>query len=147
MKIYCEHGSLTREIRKLAGSGNVELVHFPYDPDSHTHRIRSIAALSDAQIRDLNLPVKDLPGAIADISGSDRFDEICSIIGAAHRRDILHVDSAYKSGCSAFLTQDKDILKHRTQLEEVLGIRFFNPSTDTDLCNLRQFVADRGVRR
>jgi hypothetical protein len=35
MKVYCEHEVLTFAIKKLARSRRIELVHFPYDPDSH----------------------------------------------------------------------------------------------------------------
>jgi len=138
-KIYCESGSLTKDIKKLGRSGSVELVHFPYDPDSHTRKIPDIATPSNAQIQDLNLPIEDLPGTIADYSGSEHFDEICSIIGreAQYRRDALHIDSAFNHGCSAFVTQDSDILNHKTELERLLGIRFFRPSEWTDL---EQFV-------
>lgn len=139
MKIYCEHGALTPQIRKLGRSGRTKVVHFPYDPDSRSRHISSMARPSNARIRDLNLPIKDLPGAIADYSGSCHFDEILSVLGREHRRDALHVDSAFKSGCSAFITQDSDILKHRARLEGLLGIRFFHP--DADLSDLDQFIA------
>ncbi len=76
---------------------------------------------------------------IADYSGSYHFDEILSIFGREHRRDALHVDSAFKSGCSAFITQDSDILKHKARLEGLLGIRFFHP--DAELSGLEQFIA------
>jgi len=46
----------------------IELVHFAYDPDSRSHHFSSIANPSAAQIRDLNLQIKDLPCTIADYS-------------------------------------------------------------------------------
>ena len=64
MRVYCEHGALTVEIKAWARTGRIELAHFPYDPDSHSRRILGIAEPSNAQIRDLNLPIKDLPGTI-----------------------------------------------------------------------------------
>jgi len=52
-------------------------------------------------------------------------------VGGQHRRDVLHLDSAYKSGCSCFLTGDKtDILANREALSELLGLRFFHPNDD-----------------
>lgn len=56
--------------------------------------------------------------------------KISEIIGPNHRRDALHVDSAHKSQCRAFVTRDTDILKHRETLEQLLGIRIINPDTD-----------------
>jgi len=144
MKVYCEHGALTFAIRKLARIARIELVHFPYDPDSHTRRIPGIAEPSTAQIRDLNLPIRNLPAAIENYKGSKRFDEILSILGRENRRDALHVDSAFKSGCLVFITQDSDILKHKAQLQDLLGIRFFHP--DVDFRDLELVIAsDSGV--
>jgi hypothetical protein len=137
-KIYCEHGSLTKNIRASCLRARVTLVHFPFDPGSQTSKIRSVANPSKAEIRDLNLPIKDLPGAIADYAGSHCWDEVLSIIGPSNRRDALHVDSAFKSGCVAFVTDDSDILEHKAQLEDLLGIRFFRPD---EFSNLEQFVA------
>jgi hypothetical protein len=47
---------------------------------------------------------------------------------------MLHVDSAFKQGCLAFVTPDQgDILKHKTELERLLGIRLFHPDEWSDL--------------
>jgi hypothetical protein len=139
LRIYCEHGSLTAEIRQLCREGNIELVHFPFDPDSHTRKT-GIAAPSEAQIRDLNLPIASLPGTIADYSGSRHLTEIVSTIGESNRRDALHLDSAVRSGCSAFITDDSDILQHKAQLEILLGIKLFSPGERRDF---EQFIEDK----
>lgn len=127
-KIYCEPGALTREIRNLGKLENVVFVHFPYDPDSHTRLTRS-ATPSSARICDLNLRIRDLPGTIEEYSGSTHLAEILTILGRQNRRDVLHVDSAFTEGCFAFVTPDRGhILRHKTALERLLGIRFFHPS-------------------
>jgi hypothetical protein len=137
-KVYCETGALTQEIKKLGKSGSVALVHFPYDPCSHIRTLAGIAMPSNAKIRDLNLPINDLPGTIADYSGSMHFAEIFSILGG-QRQDALHVDSAFRQGCLAFVTPDRgDILKHKVELEKLLGIRFFHPDEWGDL---ERFIA------
>jgi hypothetical protein len=137
-KVYCEAGALTQEIKNLGESGSIALVHFPYDPCSHTRSLTAVATPSSAEICDLNLPINELPGTIADYSGSIHLAEILSILGG-QRRDALHVDSAFKQGCLAFVTPDKgDILKHKTELERLLGIRFFHPNEWSDL---EQFLA------
>jgi hypothetical protein len=141
IRVYCEHGALSGQIKEFRRSGRIELVHFPYDPDSRSRCVSSIAIPSEAQIRDLHLPIKDLPGAITDYSGSCHFGEIRSILGHQHRRDALHVDSAFKSGCSAFITQDSDILKCKTQLQAILGIRFFHAYADAT--DLEQLIVGR----
>jgi hypothetical protein len=138
MKIYLEHGAVTEEIKKLGQNGRVELVHFPYDSDSHIPKIADIAAPSKARISELNLPIKDLPGSLADYSGSVHLKKIFSILNNGRREDALHVDSAFKHGCSAFVTKDSDILGHRQELQSLLGIKFFHPNEWSDL---RQFIS------
>jgi hypothetical protein len=88
------------------------------------------ADVSAAQIKDLNLPIRDLPGAIACYSGSDRLYEILTIIGHNNRRDALHVDSAFKSGCKIFVTTDSHILQHKERLHALLAICFLNPRSE-----------------
>jgi hypothetical protein len=138
MKIYCETGALTKNVKILGRNPNIELVHFPYDPDSHSRKITSIAVPSCAELQDLNLTIAELPGQVSDYWGSVHFGEILSIIGHLNWRDALHIDSAVKTGCSAFVTQDTDILKHTSPLEKLLGIKFFS---DSDICGLEEFVA------
>jgi hypothetical protein len=135
MRVYCEHGALTREIKKWAREGRIELRHFPYDSSSHGPRILELAEPSAAQIRDLNLPIRGLPGPISDYKGSEHLHEILAIVGQANRRDALHVDSALKSRCAAFVTADSDILNHKAELSSLLGIRFFNPPLNSATLN------------
>jgi len=137
-KIYCEHGALTREMKELRRSGNVELVHFPYDPDSHTQKM-AVATPSKARIGDLNLSMEELPGLLTDYVPSSRFSEILNVVGGANRRDALHVDSALKEGCVAFVTCDGDVLKHASELEILLGIKFYHPTQYRDL---QQYISE-----
>ncbi len=143
MKIYCEQGALTKEIKELGRRRNIELVHFPYDLGSHTRKIHGVATPSKAQFQDLNLSIAELPGAMTDYKGSPHLEEILLVIGSSNRRDALHVDSAFKQGCVAFITPDKEhILEHKTELESMLGVRFFHFS---EWSNLEQFVAGSGA--
>lgn len=137
MRIYCEHGALIPEIKAWARDRRIELIHFPYDPDSHTPHSQ-IAEPSNAQIRDLNLPIKNLPGPIGGYKGSEHFEKILRILGREHRRDALHVDSAFKSRCAIFITRDSDILKHKAELLDLLGIRFLDP--DVELSDLELLI-------
>lgn len=129
MRVYCEHGALTPGLKKWAREGRIELLHFPYDADSHSRKIRRVAEPSGGQIRDLNLPIRDLPGSISDYKGSEDFQKILEIVGRGNRRDALHIDSAFKSQCVAFITTDSDILQHKERLQALLGIRFFHPNS------------------
>ncbi len=142
MKIYCEVGALSADIRALQRQGLIELVNFPYDPDLRTQKIPRLAVPSEAKIRDLNLPICELPGTIADYTGSNLLASIFDIIDTQHRRDALHVDSAVKTGCAAFVTRDRDILDHRADLESLTGIRFYHPDKDNEA--LQAFVEAAG---
>ncbi|SRR5216683_3986936 len=130
VKIYCEPGALSPELRALQRAGAIELVHFPYDPDLRTKDIAPSATPSEAQWRDLNTTWDELGGSWDDFEGSEHHAAITKIIGAEHRRDILHMDSAYKSECAALITADSDILDHTEELEALLGIRIFNGRKD-----------------
>lgn len=132
MRVYCEHSALTKTIRDLQAQGLITLLHFPYDPDSRSRALATLASPSDAQIRDLNVPIADLPGAFDDYAGSKHYHAILKMVGAANRRDALHVDSAFKSGCPLFITCDSDILRCREVLAALLGIVFLHPDRDRE---------------
>jgi len=138
MKIYCEHGAITTGLRALQREGLIELVHFPYDPESRARPIAPTAMPSDAQWRDLNVSWEELKGTWDDFTGSEHLPEIRRIIGPENRRDTLHIDSAAKTGCVAMITVDRDILDHRNELEALLGLKFFHPTNDEH--EFRRFV-------
>ena len=141
VKIYCEHGALTSALRSLNRKGRIELVYFPYDPDSRAAAITPTATASETQYRDLNLRYGELSGTYDQFQGSAVLAKIREIVGHQHRRDCLHLDSAYKSGCAAFVTRDSDILKHRRDLEDLLGFPIMNP--DEDYARLLQLLPEK----
>ena len=130
MKVYCEHGALTSKLRALQRSDIIKLVHFPYDPDSRSRHLAATANPSATQWRDMNVTWDEAQFAWDDCGGSQHLAAIRQVIGPEHRRDVLHVDSAFKSGCACFVTVDQDILAKRQKLESLLGIRFFHPERD-----------------
>ena len=128
-KVYCDHGSLTQDLRHLQAADRIEIVTFPYD--DMCHKIKTKAIPSAAQIRDLHMPINQLPGTFDDYQASDRLTDIQTILGNNTRCDALHVDSAAKSGCSHFFTMDKNhILAKRAELQQLLGIKFLHPRDD-----------------
>lgn len=133
MRVYCEHGALTSQLRAFRNAGRVELIHFPYDKDAHSRHIERTAVPSEAQYRDLNLTYGELRWKSGDFSGSEQLEPIRAILGPANRRDALHVDSAYKSRCDCFITRDRGILSKRAKLEALLGLRFFHPDEDWEV--------------
>jgi len=131
MKVYCENGALTPGLKALQKSGAITLINFPHDPNSWSRAISPTAKPSALQYRDIVLPTKVPFNCTYDELGvgSDMYPRILAIVGPENRRDALHVDSAYKSGCRAFVTTDSDILTHRTELESLLSIAFLQADT------------------
>jgi hypothetical protein len=133
MRVYCEHGALNERLRCLQTEGRIVLVGFPYDPNSRSRAIRTLASPSRARIGDLNLRIGEMKFPIGQMDGSEKQSEIERIVGRGNRRDVLHIDSAYRSGCVCFFTRDRrDILAKRTELESLLSVRFFHPDDDWD---------------
>ena len=145
LKVYCEHGALTPKLKALQRERRIELIHFPYDSEATTKHISPTAVVSDAEWGDLNVKgwsdLAHVPNW-DDFKGSEHLPEINRIVGLSNRRDALHVDSAYKSGCNAFITTDGDILSHRERLQALLGIRFFHPVHDAEV--LYKFIDAAG---
>ncbi len=138
VKVYCEHSALSSDLRAMQREGLIELVHFPYDRDSSSRHLKTLAVPSAALWTDLNLTWAEDKYAWSDHSGSRHLREIREVLGPLNRRDALHIDSAYKTGCRAFVTRDREILNQRKRLEDLLGIRFFHPDENTE--DLRRFV-------
>ncbi len=130
--VYCEENSFMPKVRKLQDEGRIKLCKFPYDT-AGTKKPHELARPSLAHPEDLHLAPEKISFPPEDFDGSDKHDEIEAIIGSDNRRDVLHVDSAYKDGCDCFFTTDKgDILSKKDALEELTGIRFFHPDDDWD---------------
>jgi hypothetical protein len=130
-KVYCEHGAITPLLRALQKNGVIELIHFPYDPNSRSRRLSLCRLPSDAQWRDANLTWEQASGlAWDDFAKSDKLNSIVAIVGKDNRRDCLHLDSAFRSKCVCFLTEDTDIVGKSQPLTELLGMPIFSPRTD-----------------
>lgn len=133
-KVYCENNAITNDLKDLQRSGAIELIHYPYDhPSSRTRHISRSAVPSEKRWCDANTTWEEA-GDLKwnDLAGSEKYNEILTLIGKNNRCDALHVDSAFKSKCVCLVTRDKDILAHRDRLAEMLGIRFFDPGRDRE---------------
>jgi hypothetical protein len=126
MRVYFDTGAITRELRAFERAGRIDILHFPYDQPPPKKR-HTLAQPSAANPEDLNLEPGKLAFKPDEFVGSGKFANIESIIGRENRRDVIHVDSAYKDHCQCFITSDRgDILAKRDRLEALLGIRFFH---------------------
>ena len=130
IKGYREHNAHRDWLKPWVKAGQIELVWFPYDPNSLCPRRTLMPACGSAATwKDMNLTWEQ-PGNMRwdDFTPSDKFQDITAILGSHNHADILHIDSAYKSACKFFLTCDMgDIIRNRERLRELLGISFFHP--------------------
>ena len=129
MKVYAEHGALHPGLVQLQRRGLIQLVTFPYE--NRNRHIPGLAVPSEAQWCDLgHITWGEMKFRWEDSSASEKFSEILRVVGTKNRRDALHLDSAYKSGCEAMLSRDKHIFGKATALHDLLGLRVFDPDRD-----------------
>lgn len=123
IKIYCDSGA---DISKIKALSYCEFYQFPYDSPHRPKKPLLLARPSEAFWEDLHASWEELDMPWDDFTGSPLYSEIQAIIGIKNRRDVLHFDSAYKTGCVIFLTSDKgDIWSKKTLLESATNIKTF----------------------
>lgn len=133
VKIYCDTGGYPQGLKSYERQGMVEIIMFPYE--NVNKKIRRKGKPSQARWSDLNnFTWKDMNGSWSDYIGSNKFEKIKKIIGSENYEDILHLDSAYKSGCKVFFTRDRnDIINKRDELEKLLDIKIYHPNNDWEV--------------
>ena len=134
LRVYCDTGAYVKNLNELEQAGLISVHQFKYENPSR--RIRKGAVPSDLRYDDLahytyddlknteilNTLTYDQLGGI-----NSKFLEIQQMVGSQNRRDAQHLDSAYMTGCGAFLTSDKgDIWSKRAALSVLTGIRIFH---------------------
>ena len=123
-KIYCEDGSMNKEILSLKKDyQNIELISFPFENFNR----KTIDSKKPSELTaDSTFVTADSTILISDTESSDIFNILKKIIGPENNNDIRHVDTAYKERCKIFISPDKkDIISKRDSLEAVTGMKFF----------------------
>lgn len=135
IKVYCDTSGFRQGLKDLQNQGKIELVMFSYE--NKNRNITNSGKPSAATIGDLkNFTIGALPGTIGDYKGSNRFESLKEIMGEENRVDILHLDSAFKTGCLFFLTRDrKHIVSKREEIEKILGIKVVHSDDDWEKFN------------
>ncbi len=127
IQIYCDSGATSSKLKYL--EADCEFYQFPYDSPDRPKKPFLLAKPSAAQWRDCNPAWFEFTEVtFNDFQGSTIYTKIKSIVGVGpeNRRDVLHFDSAFKTGCSVFLTTDKrDLWSKRDALESLAGIKTF----------------------
>jgi hypothetical protein len=138
LRVYCDTGGYRSELAALENRGVIQVCQFKYE--NRNRRIRRGATPSKPSWTQLKYQWTELRRATPGFEElswnslgkhSERFSEILAIIGAHNRADAQHIDSAYASGCSVFLTSDKDdILSKRSALRSVTGMMVLHVKDD-----------------
>ncbi|MBS0615476.1 MAG: hypothetical protein JSR58_02870 [Verrucomicrobia bacterium] len=127
IRIYCDTGA---DISKLKTTvPQCEFYQFPYDSPDRPKKPLLLAMPSGAQWRDCHAAWEEFSEVTwDDFKESDLYHQIKAVIGIGpeNRRDVLHFDSAYKTGCQIFLTSDKGhIWLKKIALESITKIKTF----------------------
>ena len=138
IRVYCDTGAFVSALTRLESEGHISLHQFKYE--NRSKRIRGIALPSALTYDELkNYAYDELEElTYSELGGANsKLEDIVAIVGACNRMDARHLDSAQMSGCSVFLTSDKnDIWSKRNTLKAVAGLTVFHVPTE-----LEQFVA------
>jgi hypothetical protein len=130
IKVYVEHSAWTAGLGPLKRDKRITIMLYPYNEASRRTDERAESSRitwASREIRCSNRHILCSDGQHA----SDLLENIERIIGRGNETDVLHVDSAYKSGCRCLLTTDKgDILRNREELRRITGMAFFNSNTE-----------------
>lgn len=134
-RVYLDNGASVKGFKNL--HNNCIFVVSPYDHESARRGDVKweLGIHSEVHWEDCNWPWDEDDQPWDGHSANAYLQEIYKIIGKdpKKRRDGLHLDSAYKSKCDAFLTSDKgDIWQHRQILQELLGYKIFHPLSELD---------------
>ena len=138
LPIYCDTGGYDARLAELESGRRIVVHQFKYENKSR--RIRRGALPSNLRYIDSSAYTYDdlkKDEYLKTVSwdqlrdATTRFAEILSIVGTQNRTDAKHLDSAFMTGCKAFLTSDKaDIWAHRGALQHLTGMRIFLVSTE-----------------
>ncbi|MCK6607390.1 MAG: hypothetical protein L6Q46_03690 [Flavobacterium sp.] len=124
IKIYCEEGALTKDIKALKKEPDILLLSFPFD---NKNKITTYSKKPTELTCDNTFITCDSDIIIGDTIASEKFEEISKVIGRKHYSDIRHVDTAYKESCQLFISPDKgDIIANKERLKEITNIDFFH---------------------
>lgn len=130
LNVYVDTGGMHPTVTELEVAGLLKTHYFPFE--QRNRRVRNFVPGSGATWKQGNLTWKEAVGTWDDAKQSPLFPEILKIVGG-HQVDAQHLVSAYKSGCTVFLTSDKtDIWSNRSELLALVGLHILHIPSETD---------------
>ncbi|MDP3957954.1 MAG: hypothetical protein Q8Q36_00640 [bacterium] len=142
-KVYCDTGGFARGLRSLEENDEIELLYYPYE--NKNKKIEKRALPSATTWNDMTRPWDEEVNSWEEYIGSEKFPELEKILSLNNRKDILHLDSAYKSRCQFFISSDKgDIYQKRNELFRLLNITV---CLHTDLSKVIDAIKEKNQRK
>ncbi len=130
LNIYIDTGAMHKGVTELELVGRIRTHYYPFEQRSR--KVQNFVAGSGATWSQGNLSYEELPGTWEDYKISSLFQQILDIV-QGHIVDAQHLDSAYKTGCSLFLTSDKtDIWSKREALFALLKLQVLHIPSEVE---------------
>lgn len=135
MDVYVDTGGMLKDVSRLEQEGRLKTHYYPFE--QRNRRVKTFVPGSAATWDQGNLSWAESPGTWDDYEPSVHFETLRKMIGA--QVDAQHLDSAFKAGCTIFLTSDKtDIWSKRALIAALTGIRVLH--MPSELPELHQLV-------
>lgn len=141
LKIYVDTGGNTTQLRPLRDAGQIALFAADVDNGSYSPK-------RGVQVKSTNEPWKkdnqswdeDHETWDDEDNASEVYRDLVHLIG--RNKDSLHLDTAYRISCHAFLTSDKgDIVKKREEIFALTKIKvFYNDEIEELLALCREYL-------
>ena len=135
IKVYLDSNVDVKLIKKTVKNifGDVEIKFLQWPVDKRNKNIKDFGLpAGEITWSDDNLTWEESNFTWADYSPTEKYEQVIQIIGKNNRRDCIHFDVAIKNKCHFFLTEDKDFLQKRDQLEVLSCVEIFDPSKHLD---------------
>ena len=130
LNIYIDTGAMHQVVTELELVGLIRTHYYPFEQRSR--KVQHFVPGSGAIWNQDNLSWEESPGSWEDYETSSLFEEILSIV-QGQTVDAQHLDSAYKAGCSLFLTSDKtDIWTKRKALFALLDLQVLHIPSEVE---------------
>jgi len=136
--IYCDTGGYQQYLKQF--SQDIELISFKSENKNKNIINKSLPpsnmTFDDYKQMPENLHSEHILDDLTfdDFAESSVYKDIVRIVGKENKKDIEHLDSAYKSKVDIFLTSDyDDIYSYKKELESILGFKIFLSTKERSL--------------
>jgi hypothetical protein len=142
IKIYWDTGANIKFLKEHYGC--CDFLQYPYDSsDRPKNKKMSLARPSNLPWKYAHSTWEESTFTWDECVGSELYSQITNVVGKSNERDILHIDSAYKSGCHIFLTSDKgDIWSKRADLEKICNLKIFHSNDPKQHETILQYIKE-----